>query len=121
MRPDTESVLGRHAAMPKPTRKSAAVHGSFYSFVLFRDSARQLLNVTTEVMGIEDRFDVLEAVPGEGRDLRHGGLSERQAHHGSPSQIMKREAADASRVLVLDHDVPFSRTDADLLLMEVRG
>jgi sugar/nucleoside kinase (ribokinase family) len=31
------------------------------------------LNVTAEVMGIKDSLDVIEAVPGEGRDLRHRG------------------------------------------------
>jgi hypothetical protein len=33
-------------------------------------------------------------VPGEGRDLRHGRLSERQTDDCRPPKIMKRQAAD---------------------------
>jgi hypothetical protein len=37
-------------------------------------------------MGIEDRFDVLEAVSGKGRDLRHRRLGQRQPFlAGSPA------------------------------------
>jgi hypothetical protein len=51
----------------------SAVYTTVCSFVLFSE-----LNVAAKVVGIEDRFDFLKAVPGENDDRRHRRLSKRQ-------------------------------------------
>jgi hypothetical protein len=52
--------------------------------------------IAAEVVGMEDRFDVLEAVAGQARDLRHCRLGNGKTNHRRSPQIMKRETADAS-------------------------
>jgi DNA-binding NarL/FixJ family response regulator len=52
----------------------SAVYTTVYSFVLF-SSFNTELNVAAKVVGIEDRFDDLKAVPGESGDRRHRRLT----------------------------------------------
>jgi hypothetical protein len=52
-------------------------HGlQFCSFFELQDCCFRKLNIATKLVGIEDRFDVLEAMTRKGRDLRHGRLRE---------------------------------------------
>src|SRR4051794_32277676 len=66
-------------------------------------------------MGIEDRVDIAERMPGDGGDLLHGRASERQALHGRSPQIIEGLADDAGpqlrpaqaeRKLSAVHDLP---------------
>ena len=77
-------------------RKSAAVYTTVYRFVLFSSFTPLLPRaVATEIVGIENCLDVLEAVAGEGGDQWHRRFGECSANHSRTSEIMKREAADA--------------------------
>src|SRR5260370_41926281 len=53
------------------------------------------MHMAAEVVRVKDRLDVLEAMAGEGRELRHRRLGERQTYDSRSSQIVKRQAIDA--------------------------
>ena len=53
------------------------------------------LNIATQVMRVENGFDVLQRVTGYGRNLRHTGASDGQPNHRRAAQVMKRQATDA--------------------------
>lgn len=59
------------------------------------DCRQSKLWTAVQVVGIEDRADVPERVPGERRDLRFRASRERQAAHRRAPQVVVREAGDA--------------------------
>lgn len=56
------------------------------------------LHIATEIMRVQDRLDVAQAVACERRNLRNGGVCQRQSDLGRTSQIMERQTFDFGAV-----------------------
>ncbi len=56
------------------------------------------LNIAAEIVRVQNGFDVLQAVAGERRDLRHRGAGDGEAHHRRTSEVMKGEVVDAGSI-----------------------
>ena len=63
-------------------------------FQLQRRLFRQL-DPSAEIMRIEKRFDVFQAVTGDGRDLRNAAPGKGETRNGRTAQIVKMEIGDA--------------------------
>ena len=82
-----------------PAGLPGLVYRSVYSLVLvssFCIAMSANRDISAEAMRAEDRLDVLEAVAGERRDLRHRGICQSKPHNGGSSQVVERHIADAS-------------------------
>jgi hypothetical protein len=61
-------------------------------------------HVTMKIVGVEDRLNVADRMPGDRRDLRHGASGKRKPQHCGSSEIVERETVNPALATAFRHE-----------------